>query len=407
MADNPEGISIHEVAEKMGIHRNTAAKYLEILHSQGLVEVKKVGVTKLYSPSRRIPVSCVLHLFSEPVFGIDRGNIIRVVNTAALEMIGLSREECIGRSITLLDDLICNGISDGIIPSLRGTPCSCTLTRQTRGTRIVFAIRGIPVQLDSGRSGAAVIIKSATSPEGLIARLEYAEKMLDLFMALSDPIIVTFSESFEISFANEGFIRSCMPTGSSGKEGFLPFDMFIHDRDRFLDTLEKARETGEWSAVLRIIHSSGDIRLYQWTFHADHEGSWQYLAIGRDQTEHYYEKEQFSQFLESTEMLLEREPRTFARSTGGYFQRYLSGDRRKKPSKCMSIPSAMSGIWSSGLPVTVLSRSTIPQPGTCSTFLTRRISSGSAHFSPILLLGTGTSSIQHYASRGVLFLRPA
>ncbi len=303
MADNPEGISIHEVAEKMGIHRNTAAKYLEILHSQGLVEVKKVGVTKLYSPSRRIPVSCVLHLFSEPVFGIDRGNIIRVVNTAALEMIGLSREECIGRSITLLDDLICNGISDGIIPSLRGTPCSCTLTRQTRGTRIVFAIRGIPVQLDSGRSGAAVIIKSATSPEGLIARLEYAEKMLDLFMALSDPIIVTFSESFEISFANEGFIRSCMPTGSSGKEGFLPFDMFIHDRDRFLDTLEKARETGEWSAVLRIIHSSGDIRLYQWTFHADHEGSWQYLAIGRDQTEHYYEKEQFSQFLESTEML--------------------------------------------------------------------------------------------------------
>ncbi|HOJ95889.1 MAG TPA: PAS domain-containing protein [Methanospirillum sp.] len=119
MADNPEGISIHEVAEKMGIHRNTAAKYLEILHSQGLVEVKKVGVTKLYTSSRRIPVSCVLHLFSEPVFGVDRGNVIRAVNTAALEMIGLSRKECIGRSLTLLDELICTGISEGSMSSLR------------------------------------------------------------------------------------------------------------------------------------------------------------------------------------------------------------------------------------------------------------------------------------------------
>jgi len=172
MADNPEGISIHEVAEKMGIHRNTAAKYLEILHSQGLVEVKKVGVTKLYTSSRRIPVSCVLHLFSEPVFGVDRGNVIRAVNTAALEMIGLSREECIGRSLTLLDELICTGISEGSMPSLRGTPCSYTGTRQTHGTRIVYAFRGIPVQLDFGRSGAAVIINNATSPEGLIARLD-------------------------------------------------------------------------------------------------------------------------------------------------------------------------------------------------------------------------------------------
>ena len=69
---HPEGISIQEVAEMMGIHRNTAAKYLEVLQSRGEVDVRRVGVSKLFIPGKRIPFTCVSRLYLEPVIGIDR-----------------------------------------------------------------------------------------------------------------------------------------------------------------------------------------------------------------------------------------------------------------------------------------------------------------------------------------------
>ncbi len=217
---------------------------------------------------------------------------------------GLSEEECIGRPLVLLDEQICTGISDGIAPSLRGQSCSWNVMRQSRGNRIAYIIRGIPVQLDSGRTGAAIIILEASSEEGISARLQCCEKLLDQFLALTDPMIVQFSSSLEISFANEGFISSFSPDPSVGFEGLLPFDMIIHDRDHLDDVLSQAREAGEFSSDLRIIHPSGDIRLYRWTIHADHdEETWQYLAIGKDYTEQYFQREQFHQFFESAEMI--------------------------------------------------------------------------------------------------------
>jgi predicted hydrocarbon binding protein len=51
--DSVIGMSITEIAEKTGINRMTAAKYLDVMHVKNLIDCKKVGTSKLWITSGR------------------------------------------------------------------------------------------------------------------------------------------------------------------------------------------------------------------------------------------------------------------------------------------------------------------------------------------------------------------
>jgi hypothetical protein len=49
---NPRGLGITEISQKIRMHRNVAAKYLGILHASGEVDLRKAGMTKIYTLPR-------------------------------------------------------------------------------------------------------------------------------------------------------------------------------------------------------------------------------------------------------------------------------------------------------------------------------------------------------------------
>jgi DNA-binding transcriptional regulator YhcF (GntR family) len=53
LEDSASGLTIIELANKTGIHRNTVSKYLLSLESDGLVKKKEIGAARLYVSTKR------------------------------------------------------------------------------------------------------------------------------------------------------------------------------------------------------------------------------------------------------------------------------------------------------------------------------------------------------------------
>jgi len=55
LREQPLGMNIKEIAGAVGLSRNSAAKYLDVLAATGHLEVRQIGNAKLYYLSRRVP----------------------------------------------------------------------------------------------------------------------------------------------------------------------------------------------------------------------------------------------------------------------------------------------------------------------------------------------------------------
>ena len=56
-----KGMTITEIAHQTSIHRNSIAKYLQVLLASGKVDEHLVGNAKVYTISRRLPINKILH----------------------------------------------------------------------------------------------------------------------------------------------------------------------------------------------------------------------------------------------------------------------------------------------------------------------------------------------------------
>jgi PAS domain S-box-containing protein len=93
-----KGLTVTEIARHIQINRNSVAKYLDILLTSGLVEMKAVGSAKIYSLTTRIPVSSILSLSSDYIFVLDNNSTITYVNENVLNFENKTVEEIVGKS---------------------------------------------------------------------------------------------------------------------------------------------------------------------------------------------------------------------------------------------------------------------------------------------------------------------
>jgi len=47
LKENREGVTLQEIADKLGVHRHTLTKYIYKLDGEGKIRVRKIGVAKL------------------------------------------------------------------------------------------------------------------------------------------------------------------------------------------------------------------------------------------------------------------------------------------------------------------------------------------------------------------------
>ena len=100
--EHPEGLNIKTISKMLGIHRNSVAKYLDRLQSQGSVTVKHYSSSKIYSLSNKLQAAAVLKLSKNYVILINHGLIVVDINDPLSEFLKISKKEIVGKTIEQL-----------------------------------------------------------------------------------------------------------------------------------------------------------------------------------------------------------------------------------------------------------------------------------------------------------------
>ena len=78
LKENPRGLSIKEISEELGLNRNSAAKFLDILHLRGNVDVHYLGKAKVFFLSNRIPFNKFLTLQWNYFIAVNRESEVTI-----------------------------------------------------------------------------------------------------------------------------------------------------------------------------------------------------------------------------------------------------------------------------------------------------------------------------------------
>lgn len=204
---NPKGIGITKIARIAGMHRAAAAKHLELLRASGHVEMRKEGMTKLYSLSHRVPLSAMLDFQDDILVVIDdRGRIVQA-NERYEAIAGLSRERITGTApgrsgLPIVSD-------PEVLAALGSLEQPEVIVRSCRvpgeDTERSFRIRLIPTVFDHGGTGVTVIGVDISREREISGLLAATETRFQAVLDLLPDLVCRFRPDHTITLTNRAF----------------------------------------------------------------------------------------------------------------------------------------------------------------------------------------------------------
>ncbi len=162
---NPQGLKITDIVKDVRINRNTAGRYLENLLVSGQVEMRRLGMAKIYKISQRVPLSAVLSISSEFVIQLDSFLRIIFVNEPFCALAGTDSKNLIGKNIEftpvpLMFDELFVEFKERIREGIAGQEWSDEIVFRSRG--MIAFCRIAPTVFEDGRKGVSIILEDVT-----------------------------------------------------------------------------------------------------------------------------------------------------------------------------------------------------------------------------------------------------
>jgi PAS domain S-box-containing protein len=285
------GLTITEIAKKLGLNRNSTAKYLDILLISGEVALNSYGPAKVYTISHRMTVSAMLKFSADIIIMIDQSMRVLDVNENALRILELSRNDLVGYKV---DDISSPLISRLSIPEVfRGIQVTgeiqreFVITRQNRDYH--YRVRLIPTVFDNQEEGLTIIGEDITDQIRFEERLMVSEARFRAIVEDQTDFICRWHPDGTMTFINESLSRyigvSCRDVqGQSIFSYIFPDDQALAQER--LANLKKNPQVQ--SAEIRVLDKDGQYRWHQWNTRGiyDNNGSLiECQSVGRDITE--------------------------------------------------------------------------------------------------------------------------
>jgi PAS domain S-box-containing protein len=152
------GMSISEIALQLHMNRNSVAKYLEILLMNGEVEAKKLGTSKVYTVSQRVPVSGWIGFSSDMIVIINPEGQVLQANDSFLKFCTITSDEIIGEQIKDSHNPLFREIplDNFLTESQEKKTAYCEISIDYKGQEYFFRVKLVPIIFDDGNEGILI-----------------------------------------------------------------------------------------------------------------------------------------------------------------------------------------------------------------------------------------------------------
>jgi PAS domain S-box-containing protein len=260
---HPEGLSITDLVESVDVNRNTAGRYLENLLLSGQVEMRRFGMAKLYTLTKRLPVSSVLSISSELVLQLDFSQRIFYANDTLLTFLGVPPKDLFGKNIeftpfSIVFEDVFPELLDRFRKGLKGEEWRGELSRPVK--RTFFFCRIAPTVFNEGTKGVSVLLEDITDQKRDEERIRASEARLrSIFMASPVGIGVVANRVFQ-----EVNDRLCQITGYSANELVGKSARMLYLSDQAFESVgtekyNQMRRSGTGSVETRWVKKDGTV----------------------------------------------------------------------------------------------------------------------------------------------------
>jgi len=203
LKQNPEGMSVTDIAKALKKNKNTTGRYLDILLISGQVDMRTYGMAKVFTLSQRVPLSAMLGYSKDLIMVLDRESRIIEINDNFLSLLHLTRKGALGKNISYLKSPEVD--VHELVNSLATIPSEeteNTLSFQVKGAgERIFKQKFIPTVFDDGARGFTIILSDVTK-EILREReiREWEERFRMMAENIQDGLLILENDKY--TFAN-------------------------------------------------------------------------------------------------------------------------------------------------------------------------------------------------------------
>lgn len=206
---NPQGMNITRMYGELDINRNTLSRYLETLLVSGKVEMRRLGMQKIYRLSDRVPLSAVLSISSELVVQLDKNLRIVYANDPFCTLAGTDSTSLLGKNIEYTPvaqtfDESFPGFVECIREGIAGKKWSGEITLSTKN--IIVFCRITPTVFHGGRYGVTVILENITGIRQADKDLLESEDRYRKLVEISPDAVIIHQEG-KIIYVNPAAFR--------------------------------------------------------------------------------------------------------------------------------------------------------------------------------------------------------